>query len=272
MQDELREAAEDVLEESEGTLFDRERKTFETLADRSEDLIVRHVVREVLAELKPYLARSVACPLSPNPLTPCPHPPNLPDTDSSCLTRRWDFPAPSPGPDDGDLTLTSVLSAPLSLLTSLLHTLVDAFPASLATTLYRRVSVSLSTTLYERLLINRPWSEAGAHQLNYDIEHGFLQARREAGVRRGVGKGWELLVGAGIVMALPAHTGEQGTGQGMGQGQVGFAKVMRMAWDDAVPEGEGTEWSRVMDGLGVGEVVGKVEVQQIMRRRPECWR
>lgn len=51
-----------------------------------------------------------------------------------------------------------------------------------------------------------------------------------------------------------------------------FAKVMQLAFDDAVPEGEGTQFNVAMEKLGVGEVLGKVEVQQVMRRRPECWR
>lgn len=56
---ELQQAATEVLQDSDGTLFDRERKRFEQLADRAEELIVRHVARETLAEMKTYLARSV---------------------------------------------------------------------------------------------------------------------------------------------------------------------------------------------------------------------
>lgn len=59
LSDELQPLAEDVLAQSEGTLFDRERQEYERLADRSEDLIVRHVVREVLGDLKSYLGRCV---------------------------------------------------------------------------------------------------------------------------------------------------------------------------------------------------------------------
>jgi hypothetical protein len=46
-----------VLDASEGTLFDAVRKNFEKQADRSEELVVRHVVREILGELKSYLGR-----------------------------------------------------------------------------------------------------------------------------------------------------------------------------------------------------------------------
>lgn len=46
-----------LLPETEGTLFDRELKEYERLADRAEELIVRHCVREVLGDLKTYLGR-----------------------------------------------------------------------------------------------------------------------------------------------------------------------------------------------------------------------
>ncbi|KAL8291920.1 hypothetical protein RQP46_002178 [Phenoliferia psychrophenolica] len=222
--------ADPILAASEGTLFDGTRKLFGKLADRAEETAVRHVVREVLGELKAYLG------------------------------RRWDFPAP---PEGDDLALTPDLIAPLSLFTALLTTLVTSFPSSLSTTLYRRISSTLSATLYDRLLTNRTWSEAAAHQLNYDIQHGFLQAGREAGIQRGVGKGWEVLVGGGIVMALPANQGGYEPGPS-------FAEVMKMAFDDAVPEHRVLER---MEELGVGEVIARKEVlQKLLRRRPECWR
>lgn len=48
-----------MLDNSDGTIFDRERKTFESLAERSEELIVRHSVREVVSDLKPYFHKCV---------------------------------------------------------------------------------------------------------------------------------------------------------------------------------------------------------------------
>ena len=45
------------MDNSEGTVFDRERSTFENLAERSEELIVRNAAREVINELKPYFSR-----------------------------------------------------------------------------------------------------------------------------------------------------------------------------------------------------------------------
>ncbi|KAK4702207.1 RAD50-interacting protein 1, partial [Phenoliferia sp. Uapishka_3] len=230
--DDLKAAAEAGLEKSEGTLFDGTRKTFTKLADRAEETIVRHVVREVMTELKAYLG------------------------------RRWDTPPPE---DEAqvDFTLTTDLISPLSLFSSLLSTLVTSFPPALSTTLYRRISSTLSATLYDRLLTNRTWSETGANQLNYDIEHGFLQAGREAGISRGVGKGWEVLKGGGKVLALPASLGRYVPGPS-------FADIMKMAFDDAVPEHTVLE---KMEEIGVGEVVGRKEVlQALLRRRPECWR
>lgn len=70
------------------------------------------------------------------------------------------------------------------------------------------------------------------------------------------------MLGGTKIMALPAGGNEQWT----------FAKVMQMAWDDAVVDGEGSRFREAMEELGVGEVVGKKEVQAVMRRRPECWR
>ncbi|KAM0792870.1 hypothetical protein ACM66B_002633 [Microbotryomycetes sp. NB124-2] len=250
--DDLQTAAKELLSSSEGTLFDRERVVFEQLADRSEDLIVRHCVREVLGDLKPYLG------------------------------RRWDYPKPEGEDVDVD-SLTSELNAPLALFTALLKTLVESYPHAVATTLYRRIAVNLSTSLYDRLLVNRTWSEAGAHQLNYDIDHGFLQAGREAGIRRGVARGWDKLVGGAKIMALPATSFSDDGGETENDAEdadsrhrpaheLTFSKVMQLAFDDSVPEGEGTQFNVAMEQLGVGEVLGKVEVQQVMRRRPECWR
>lgn len=59
LDDELQGAAEDVLDNSEGTVFDRERAAFENLAERSEELTVRHAAREVINELKAYFNKSV---------------------------------------------------------------------------------------------------------------------------------------------------------------------------------------------------------------------
>lgn len=182
---------------------------------------------------------------------------------------RWDIPAP----DDDDKSLTADLNSPLSLFTALLTQLVTSFPPAVATTLYRRIAVNLSSSLYERLLVNRTWSESGAHQLNYDIENGFFQAGRSAGIKRGVARGWELLQGGAKIMALPSSsTSTQGGEGGSAANPLSFSRVMQLAFDDAVPEGEGTQFNVAMEQLGVGEVLGKMEVQQVMRRRPECWR
>lgn len=80
-------------------------------------------------------------------------------------------------------------------------------------------------------------------------------------------------------MALPATSGSGGFGEDGssalgedGEAKLTFSRVMQLAFDDSVPEGEGTQFNVAMEQLGVGEVLGKVEVQQVMRRRPECWR
>lgn len=82
-------------------------------------------------------------------------------------------------------------------------------------------------------------------------------------------------MGGAKIMALPATTSSSGFGGedvAGGEGQLTFSRVMQLAFDDSVPEGEGTQFNVAMEQLGVGEVLGKVEVQQVMRRRPECWR
>lgn len=82
-------------------------------------------------------------------------------------------------------------------------------------------------------------------------------------MQRGVGKGWEVLTGGGIVLALRASEGGYVPGPS-------FAEVMKMAFDDAVPEHQVLE---KMEELGVGEVIARKEVlQKLLRRRPECWR
>lgn len=176
-----------------------------------------------------------------------------------------------PPEEEEEPSLTSDLIAPLSLFSALLSSIVASFPATLATTLYRRIAASLSQSLYDRLLINRTWSEYSAQRLVYDVEHGFLQAGREAGIKRGVGKGWEVFVSGSIILALQASTSSKVSGASNGPG---FSKVMQVAFDDGVgvSEEEGSEFRNMMESLGVGEVLRKKNVQGLMKRRPECWR
>ncbi|BGP37330.1 hypothetical protein JCM10449v2_001235 [Rhodotorula kratochvilovae] len=236
----LQDAAEDVLDNSEGTIFDRERKAFEALAERSEELIVRHSVREVVGELKPY------------------------------FSKRWDVP-PDAEDDSHDLSLSPELIAPLSLLQSLLSTIVQSFPPAALTTLYRRIASHLSQALFDRLLVSHGWTESSAQQLQYDLQHGFLVAAREAGLpTRGLQRGWDVARGGAAILALPAQASQQGGYNPAGEWT--FSRVMQLAFDEAETPEEGGRWSEMMDDLGVGEALSKAEVQQLMRRRPECWR
>ncbi|GAA5884946.1 hypothetical protein JCM6882_007164 [Rhodosporidiobolus microsporus] len=234
----LQHNADDVLDNSEGTIFDREKNVLVNLAERSEDLIVRHCAREVAGELKPYYG------------------------------KRWDV---SPEDDSPDRSLSPELIAPLSLLSSLLSTLVKSFPASTSTALYRRIASSLSQTLYDRLLSSHGWTEAGAHQFQYDLENGFFVAGREAGIPRNrLTRGWDVARGGATILALPAQASQQG-GYLPG-GEWTFSRVMQVAFDDAEEEGEGTRFGEMMDDLSVGEALSKDEVKQLLRKRPECWR
>jgi hypothetical protein len=193
-----------------------------------------------------------------SPLLPSPYP----VLTTGC--SRWDF-TRSDEEKEEDTTLTPDLIAPLSLLAALLKSLTSSLPIALSTTLYRRIATGLSVGLYDRLLVNRAWSEDAARQLIFDLEHGFLQAGREAGVQRGVGRGWEIMVEGAKVMAIPSSSTTS-------SGGVSFSKVMQSAWDDSTGEGEGSKFADLMTEVGVGETLSKREVQAIMRRRPECWR
>ncbi|GEM09225.1 rint-1 family protein [Rhodotorula toruloides] len=235
----LQDAADDVLDNSEGTVFDREHKVFENLADRTEELIVRHCAREVSNELKPY------------------------------YNKRWEE---LPEEDDAsDRSLSPELIAPLSLLSSLLSALVQSFPPAIRTSLYRRIAALVSQSLYDRLLVSQGWIESSAQQLQYDLENGFLVAAKEAGLpQRGIKRGWEVARGGATVLALPSQASQQG-GYVPG-GDWTFSRVMQVAFDDSVTVEEGGKFAEMMDDLGVGEALTKSEVQSLLRRRPECWR
>lgn len=180
--------------------------------------------------------------------------------------RRWDAQPPE---IEEEPSLTPDLIAPLSLFSALLSSLVTSFPATLSITLYRKISSSLSQALYDRLLINRTWSEYSAKKFEYDLENGFLQAAKGAGIKRGVGKGWEMLSGGAKIMALPAGVSAPGVIK-----SAGFSKVMQIAFDDGVGvgEGDGSDFQLMMESLGVSERLRKKDVQILMKRRPECWR
>ncbi|KAL7344118.1 RINT-1 family protein [Rhodotorula toruloides] len=221
----LQDAADDVLDNSEGTVFDREHKVFENLADRSEELIVRHCAREVSNELKPY------------------------------YLKRWEEIAEE---DATERSLSPELIAPLSLLSSLLSTLVQSFPPATRTSLYRRIAALVSQSLYDRLLVSHGWTESSAQQLQYDLENGFLVAAKEAGLpQRGIMRGWEVARGGATVLALPSQASQQG-GYVPG-GDWTFSRVMQVAFDDSVTEEEGGKFAEMMDDLGVGEALTKSE-------------
>lgn len=227
------------------TVFDRQRLEFTRQADRGEELVTKHVVRETLTDLKPYLG------------------------------RRFDFDVADP---NDTLDLSIELNRPLALLSSLLSAIVATLPVALATTLYRRIASSLSTALYDRLLVSRTWSLDGARQFAHDLEHGFLHAMREAGIRRNVHRGWDLAVGGARILSLPtslsssSSSSSSATTVPQSTVTVTFAQVMQLAFDEAEPEGEGSKFREAMDALGVPESVGKAQVKALLRRRPECWR
>jgi len=91
---------------------------------------------------------------------------------------------------------------------------------------------------------------------------------------RGLQRGWDVARGGATVLALPAMASQQGGYAPSGEWT--FSKVMQVVFDDesagAAEQEEGGRFAEVMDDLGVGEALSRSEVQQLMRRRPECWR
>ncbi|GAA6009959.1 hypothetical protein JCM11491_000881 [Sporobolomyces phaffii] len=238
--------ADEVVENSDGTVFDRERTTFRELADRSEDLIVRHCTREVVAELKPYFA------------------------------KRFDLEDQEEEEDDAELSLSPELVPALALLSSLLAALVAAYPATTLASLYRRIAASVSRVLVDRVVVAHAWTERSARtRLRYDFEHGFVAAGKDAGVPlRGIERGWELAKASIKVVALPAAAAaaaadDEGSRYDPGR-QWTFSKVMQVVWDDDDATGA---YERMMEDLGVGDdVLTRREVKTLLRQRPECWR
>lgn len=190
-------------------------------------------------------------------------------------SRRWDVPAADED-EPSDRSLSPELIAPLSLFSSLLSTIVQSFPPATRTTLYRRIAALVSQALYDRLLAAHGWTETAAHQFQYDLDNGFLVAAREAGMpERGLQRGWEVARGGGIILTLPAQASQQG-GYVPG-GELTFSKVMSVVFDEdssvrSTDDDEDTPFGAIMSELGIGEALTRSEVQQLMRRRPECWR
>lgn len=190
--------------------------------------------------------------------------------------RRWEVPTDEEEPFDR--SLSPELIAPLSLFSSLLSTIVQSFPPATRTTLYRRIAALVSQALFDRLLVSHGWTETAAQQFQYDLDNGFFVAAREAGIpERGAQRGWEVARGGGIILTLPAQASQQG-GYVPG-GELTFSKVMSVVFDDdsvrstgGGDDDEDTPFGAMMSELGIGEALTRSEVQQLMRRRPECWR
>lgn len=217
---------------------------FRALTDRIEDLIVKHLVREVTTELKPY------------------------------FSKRWDY-APPMG--DEDLQLSPELLSSLTLYSAFLSTISTTLPAIQILKLHRSLSSSLTEYLINRVCTNRIFSESGGKQFLFDVEYGWSEAVKES-IRVGQPvRNLTKLRDTASILALPAAaSGSGGLGaEGMAGGSGGgskFSKVMRVVWSDSDDEGErGGEFRKVMEEVGV-ETLGRKEVMALLRKRPECWR
>lgn len=183
-------------------------------------------------------------------------------------SRRRDYAAPE---TDEPLTLSPTLIPSLSLLSSLLKALAAALPSSQLSTLSRKVAITLSRALYDRMIVNRTWSEEGGRQLRVDFCEGWTVAAASAGGKK---RGWELLEGASILLALPASTSSSSPVLPREGKEVSFSKIMQLAFEATADEERDDElWCEAMRGLGVdGERFGRKEGKEVLRRRPECWR
>ena len=171
------EDAENVLEDlgsSAVAFFETEAKQFGTLATRTDEVIVKHVVREVTGELKAY------------------------------MNKRWDGEAVAE--DETGTGLSSELLSALALYSALLGSLVMSLPPSLLAPLQRRIGQALAAYIEPRIATSRVFSQAGGQQILRDVEQGWIAAARDAGVTRAPEVAWAHLHDAALLLALPAGT------------------------------------------------------------------
>ncbi|GAA96748.1 uncharacterized protein L969DRAFT_97097 [Mixia osmundae IAM 14324] len=134
----------------DAALFDSHASRFGALAERTDDLIVKHIVREVTSEMKPY------------------------------LNKRWDYDALAPD----ELEISPELNTTLAAFSGLLSCLVSSLPPLACMSLYRKVAVALQDILITKITIAKVFHESGGCQFAFDFDHGWLAAAREAGIIR----------------------------------------------------------------------------------------
>lgn len=229
-------------------LFDSFIDGFHILTERISELIVKHVVREVNNELKPYLG------------------------------KRWDEPSfPSSLEEDSASTWPSEISpeliSPVTVFSALLSSLASALPPLPLNKLYRQITAQIQDTLVAKSVYPKIWSERGGRQFRYDAEQGWLAAARDAskGKIRKAENGLRKLLDAGLIVSLPASTSVRSTSTPAGSNGteiITITKVVQVAWDDT----NDAAFNEILMKLGVRELLGRKDVKNILKKRPECWR
>lgn len=229
-------------------MFDSFINGFHTLSERISELIVKHIIREVSNELKVYLG------------------------------KRWDetsFPA-VPLEDDTSSwpsEISSDLISAVTVFSALLTSLASALPPLPLNKLYRQIASQIQDTLLARSVYPKVWSERGGLQFRYDAEQGWLAAAKEAskGNIKKAENGLRKLLDAGLLVSLPASTSANSvrSSSAAPNGEVvTIAKVVQVAWDDT----NDAAFNEILMKLGVRELIGRKDVKNILKKRPECWR
>lgn len=228
-------------------LFDSYISAFHNLSERISDLTVKHVVREVNNELKTYLSKRWDEPSFPKP-------PSAEEESTSSASSSW----PS--------EISPELISPVTVFSALVTSLASALPALPLNKLYRQITSQIQEILLARSVFPKVWSERGGLQFRYDVEQGWLAAAREAGKGkiRKPENGLRKLIDAGLLVSLPASTSVRATRAEV----VTITKVVQVAWDDT----NDAAFNEILMKLGVRELIGRKDVKNILKRRPECWR
>jgi hypothetical protein len=170
------------------------------------------------------------------------------------MIRRWDQQI-TPSPDDPTNTHPSLISALVTLSTSLSH-LSSHIPRTALLRIYRYLVENLVTHISHRGVYSG-WSKftsIGGHSFSQEIQE-FIntsQTSLDRIPREVVARPWAGLVNIGKVLELP------------NEGEITFQEGMAAAWGG---EGAVKEFG---NRLGVEFGVG--ELQALLRRRVECWR
>lgn len=228
-------------------LFDSYISAFHNLSERISDLIVKHVVREVGNELKAYLGKRWDEPSFPGP--------DAVNDESSSGAPLW----PS--------EVSPELISPVTVLSALLSSLAASLPPLPLSKLYRQFTGQMQDTLLARSVFPKVWSERGGRQFRFDVEQGWLAAARDAskGKIRKPENGMRKLLDAALLVSLPASTSVQNANKAE---IVTIAKVVQVAWDDT----NDAAFNEILMKLGVRELIGRKDVKNILKKRPECWR